>query len=311
MCTLVFLVAILPLGFGAQQESTVAKTHQGWVGAVAFSPDGVWQASGGADKKVLLIGDKEAATVLIGHTDAVTALAFSPDSKTLASASFDGAVRLWDLVNGKQSRILQGQRGAVLCVAFSPDGKFLVSGGFDAKVRVWDPATGKVVQTLTEHQSWINAATFSKQGLLATGSSDNTVRLWTLENGRWQPKDRFEFSEGEVRSLAFAPDGATLAAGVRYGTLKIIDVQTRKVVSKKAHKADVWAVAFSPDGKLLASGDGDWDQPGDVCLWNTGDWNEHKVLKTSNEVLALAFAPNGLRLVAGCWDGKVQRWDLE
>ena len=57
---------------------------------------------------------------LKGHTSAAVAVAFSPDSKTLASASYDGTLKLWDMTTGKERATLGEYSG---CVAFSPDGK--------------------------------------------------------------------------------------------------------------------------------------------------------------------------------------------
>ena len=65
---------------------------------------------------------------LQGHTNAVVAVAFSPDSKTLASASYDGTLKLWDMTTGKERATLGEYKGCLGCVAFSPDGKTLASG---------------------------------------------------------------------------------------------------------------------------------------------------------------------------------------
>ena len=65
---------------------------------------------------------------LKGHTGAVVAVAFSPDSKTLASASYDGTLKLWDMTTGKERATLGEYKGCLGCVAFSPDGKTLASG---------------------------------------------------------------------------------------------------------------------------------------------------------------------------------------
>ena len=74
----------------------------------------------------------------MGHQDRVETVAFSPNGQTLASASDDGAVRLWD-VRGHRAlgAPLRGRKGAVLGVAFSPDGRTLASGGDDGTVRLW------------------------------------------------------------------------------------------------------------------------------------------------------------------------------
>src|SRR5437868_14313467 len=65
---------------------------------------------------------------LQGHTGEVVSVAFSPDSKTLASASYDGTLKLWEVATGKELATLGEYKGCLGCVAFSPDGKDLASG---------------------------------------------------------------------------------------------------------------------------------------------------------------------------------------
>jgi WD40 repeat protein len=93
--------------------------------------------------------------------------------------------------------------------------------------------------------------------------------------------------------------------------VKVWDAQSGdEIATLKGHTADVWAVAFSHDGKTLASGNGDWDRPGDVRLWDTSTWKETGRLKHTGEVLSLAFSPKSRVLAAGGWDKAVQVWDL-
>ena len=102
-----------------------------------------------------------------------------------------------------------------------------------------------------------------------------------------------------------------LAAGTRYGLVKVLNVDAgRELATLRGHAGEVWAVAFSPDGRTLASGDGDWNRPGDVRLWDTATWRERTALRHSGEVLCLAFAPRGSRLAAGGWDRTVKVWDF-
>src|ERR1700737_3227506 len=64
---------------------------------------------------------------LHGHTQVVVSVAYSPDGKTLASASYDGTLKLWDVTSGKERTTLQGHTGCVGSVAYNPDGKTLAS----------------------------------------------------------------------------------------------------------------------------------------------------------------------------------------
>jgi WD40 repeat protein len=156
----------------------------------------------------------------------------------------------------------------------------------------------------------VNSLAFSPAGqLLASGGSDGEVKLWDPSAG----KDRgsFDVRTGEVRCVAFAPDGATVAAGVRYGAVRILAVPSlTEKLTLKGHVSDAWSVAFSQDGSLLATGDGDWNQPGEVKLWETATWKEHGTLRHTGEVLCLAFDPKGTRLAAGSWDRTVKVWIL-
>jgi WD40 repeat protein len=308
--TLALAVAV---GGLSASEPLILRHHSGWVGGVAFSEDSRFLATGSADRTihVMDLTKKQPDKVLRGHKDHVSALAFAPQGCLLASAGYDHTARLFN-IESNASVVLKGHQGVVTSVAFSLDGKWLATGSIDARAIIWDVATGERVQVLTGHRSWVNAVAFNRAGDLATASSDNTVRLWRQKDKTWTEAAHFEFPEGEVRSLAFAPNGKILAAGVRYGFLKVIDLRPKKakVITRKGHAADVWAVAFAPDGKTLATGDGDWDRPGDIRLWDTSTWKEQKSFKTSGEVLCLTFSPAGHHLAAGCWDKTVHLWPL-
>jgi hypothetical protein len=161
--------------------------------------------------------------------------------------------------------------------------------------------------TLQGHAEGVNAVAFAPDGVtLASGSSDETVKLWDVTTG----KERGTLRAGSrVLSLAFTPDGRTLAAGAADGTVRLWDWATGEASGVlKGHHRVVSSLAFSPDGRTLASGGG---RDAVVKLWDVEPVRQRTLLtRDPRSAWGLAFTPDGATLATGGPGGAIELWDV-
>ncbi len=306
-----------------RQERTSLAARSG-VKGIAFHPLGRLLAAACDNGRVRLWelreeGEPESKPDLEPLPKAATAVAFSRDGRWLVAGCEDGTLTWWPVDaggRGKGERITRpGHDGkAVLALAFAPGPNVLLaSGGVDHHVSLWRPTDEKPLAHWEAHQhGFVSALAFAPDGSsLATGSYDDTVRLWTLDEMGKPPKRRatLERHFGYVQSIAFFPgDGQRLVSGGSDNTVRLWDGKAGKEVTPTVGAVGpVWSVAFDREGTMLAAG----GQDHQVRLWAVNGWKSTMVSKPhAGFVRAVAFSPKAPLLACGVWDDAVKLYEV-
>ncbi|KIN07133.1 hypothetical protein OIDMADRAFT_174150 [Oidiodendron maius Zn] len=224
------------------------KGHTDWVTSVAFSHDNALLASASGDGTIRLWD----TTIGVAH-----------DSALLASASFNNAIRQWDATTGAALNTLECHTNLVSSITFSHDGTLLASASDDNTIKLWDAATGVTLKTFEGHTNsvesvkflqincthWVSCITFSyDNAVLASGSRDNTVRLWDVAAGTVLT---LEGHTDKVISVAFSHDSTLLASGSEDCTVRIWDAAIGVPLKTMRLKYYPHILSFSPDGPSL------------------------------------------------------------
>ena len=178
-------------------DTTWLEGHAGWVNSLDFAPtnDGTAGARGaelvsaGEDGTLRLWGEQ--ALVLRGHEGPVQSARFDPTGTYVASASWDGSVRIWSARSGEQLAALAGHGDWVWSVDWASSGRLLLSAGEDGTARVWSWSKAQVsrpVGILAGHDGWVREAHFTvDQQRAVTIGGDGRARLWSIEGGDASP----------------------------------------------------------------------------------------------------------------------------
>jgi WD40 repeat protein len=293
---------------------------------VALSPDGTQLAVVLADEKDRLSlamydapSGKERTRWPIDLHPTLYAMALSPDGTRVACGGDGRVVPIWNTRTGEKLFECRGHRSKIFSITFRADGMRLLTAAHDGTVRQWDSKTGHEVETpYDRHTAEVFAAVYSPDGQrVASAGADRTIRLWRAA-GR-QDQAVLGGHTGAVAALAFSRDGRRLVSASYDqsnspgdGTVRFWEADPEATLPVlKGHTDYVYPVAYSPDGRWIASGS--WDKT--IRLWDAATGEECKMLPHPGIVAALAFTPDGTRLVSGgdlgdSLKGQLLVWDV-
>jgi WD40 repeat protein len=257
-------------------------------------PDSTRFFLGNSDFKVYeadLSQDKPEFKELYAHASYVTGVCLA--GKMLVSGGYDGKLIWWHTEDRKQVRSVEAHSKWIRGVTASRDAKMIASVADDMVCRLWNAEDGKLLHELKGHEaetpahfpSMLYACTFSNDGkYLATADKVGHVVVWDVATGKsvntmeapglytWDPVQR-RHSIGGIRSVAFSPDGKTLAVGGigKIGNVDHLEGKARVEVfawEKAEHTHEMQSdkfnglvehLEFHPDGDWLlgAGGAGD------------------------------------------------------
>jgi WD40 repeat protein len=287
-------------------EVSCLAGHDGGINCVSFMNDGSRIVTGSSDgsARIWNYKTKKQLATMGKYEFSIGCLVVARDDSTIATGSDGKVINRWNPANGENLASVRFHRGEVRCMELSTDGSRLAvvlngqPSSWVLELHRWD--TGR---TLDGHTKGVSCVAISPDGSKAvTGSLDNSVRVWDIENS-----NELAVLAGHRRSVtivAVMPDCRRVISGAYDGSVKIWDIESRSEIADcKGHTAQVTGIAIAFEGKRILSASRDES----LRVWDAETGTELAVLRHhAAPITALVALPSHNAVASASQDSSVR-----
>jgi WD40 repeat protein len=294
----------------ARRQQFTLRAHDRNASALAFSPDGALLVTGGLNG-ILDVWDVQrgaAVTNFLAHQSQIEHGEFTPDGKTFVTASYDHTLKLWLTSNWTALDTLHGQAAEVFNLAISPNGETIASAHADGTVRLWSAKPKAHESDVRRFSGEVRSWSLSPDGQwLLVLLANHTFSIWDLRT--WNQSPPQPLRSHEITVAALFNGGQLVALGDSRGTVRLLDLQTRREVEMKSEFAGAVArLSCSMDGGTLVG----QCMSNVIKVWRPSTGEEIATFaRTNNNVFErFPISPDGKIVVTASFEGRAEFWEL-
>ena len=193
-----------------------------------------------------------------------------------------GALKVFDLNEGRLSRNLVGHKTNITCLQYHPISEYVVSGSKDCAVKVWDVRNKECLSSYTGHEKEVTCVRFSPDGRwVASSAKDGLILVWDMVAGKHL--ETLKINPSYVTSFEFNPQEFLLAAATNSRAVRVWDLESMDVLfTAPPEQSAIKALGFSPNKPILCTASKEA-----VKSWT---WEGEKGRNGSNSSVSLSLA---------------------